>query len=84
MKIARDIFSAAETLKVRQHFTYFGGDITDDHTPLNRVGIPTIDLIDFDYPAWHTAQDTLDKVSAHSLKIVGDVVYFSLPAIDRH
>jgi hypothetical protein len=49
-----------------------------------KVGVPSVDLIDFDYPPWHQASDTLDKVSAHSLKIVGDVVYFSLPVIDRH
>jgi glutaminyl-peptide cyclotransferase len=49
-----------------------------------KAGVPSVDLIDFDYPAWHTAADTLDKVSAHSLKIVGDVIYLSLPAIDKH
>jgi Zn-dependent M28 family amino/carboxypeptidase len=67
------IFQAAETLKVRQHFTYSQGGITDDHTPLNAVGIPTIDLIDFDFPAWHTPEDTMDKISAESLGIVGSV-----------
>ena len=36
----------------------------DDHSPLNAIGIPTIDLIDFDYPWWHTAGDTMDKISA--------------------
>jgi hypothetical protein len=35
--------------------------------------IPTIDLIDFDYPPWHTAADTIDKLSADSLRIVGAV-----------
>jgi len=59
-------------------------EVSDDHIPYLKVGIPSVDLIDFDYPAWHTTNDTLDKVSAHSLKIVGDVVYFSLPEIDRH
>jgi len=48
-----------------------------------KAGVPAVDLIDFDYPPWHTAADTLDKTSGHSLKIVGDVVYFSLPEIDR-
>ena len=37
------------------------------------AGIPTIDLIDFDYPHWHTPGDTLDKVSAESLEITGRV-----------
>lgn len=43
----------------------------DDHTPFLQVGIPAIDIIDFDYPYWHTTQDTVDKVSAESLGIVG-------------
>jgi hypothetical protein len=47
--------------------------MTDDHIPLLDVGIRAIDVIDFEYPHWHTADDTLDKVSAASLQIVGDV-----------
>jgi len=58
-------------------------EISDDHVPYLKAAIPAADLIDFDYPCWHQACDTLDKVSVHSLKIVGDVVYFSLPEIDR-
>ena len=38
---------------------------------MNVAGIPTIDVIDFDFAAWHTAGDTLDKVSAESLETVG-------------
>ena len=71
--MAQDIFASAEALKRRSHFTYFAGDITDDHTPLNAVGIPTIDLIDFDFAAWHTAEDKIDKLSAESLQTVGAV-----------
>jgi hypothetical protein len=47
--------------------------LTDDHLPLQRAGIRAIDVIDFDYPAWHTPDDTIDKVSAQSLQVVGDV-----------
>ena len=47
--------------------------ITDDHVPLNAVGLRVIDVIDLDYPWHHTHDDTIDKVSASSLKIVGDV-----------
>jgi peptidase M28-like protein len=47
--------------------------LTDDHIPLQRVGIRAIDVIDFDYPHWHTTDDTVDKVSARSLQIVGEV-----------
>ncbi len=77
-EMARDIFAAAETLKLRKHFTYFDRDILDDHTPLNAVGIPTIDLIDFDFPAWHTPADTIDKLSAESLRKVGAVASYYL------
>jgi len=48
--------------------------ISDDHVPLNEAGIPTIDLIDFDYPYWHTLEDTPDKCSADSLSVVGRTV----------
>lgn len=75
-ELARRVFSAAETLGVRRHFTYFSSPILDDHVPLNQAGIPTIDLIDFDYPAWHTAEDTMDKIDAGSLEIVGRVSLF--------
>jgi len=77
--MARDIFASAEALQCRSKFTYFDqGSITDDHSPLNAAGIPTIDLIDFDYPAWHTADDTIDKLSAESLHTVGRVVVYYL------
>jgi hypothetical protein len=52
--------------------------MTDDHTPLNEIGIPVIDLIDFDFPPWHTAGDTVDKISAESLEIVGRVALYDL------
>ncbi|MBI4927837.1 MAG: M28 family peptidase [Anaerolineae bacterium] len=45
--------------------------IIDDHTPFLRAGIPAVDLIDFDYPYWHTTADTLDKISPESLGNVG-------------
>ena len=48
--------------------------LTDDHVALQRTGIHAIDLVDFDYPYWHTTEDTIDKVSAASLQVVGDVV----------
>ncbi len=77
-ELAAGIFASAEALKLRQHFTYFDNDITDDHTPLNEIGIPVIDLIDFDYSPWHTPQDTIDKLSAESLRITGAVAAYYL------
>jgi glutaminyl-peptide cyclotransferase len=47
--------------------------VTDDHLPLIKAGLRVIDVIDLDYPAHHTPEDTIDKISAESLQIVGDV-----------
>ena len=76
--MARDIFAAAEALKLRNYFSYLDRDLIDDHAPLNAIRIPTIDIIDFDYAWWHTADDTLDKISAQSLKITGSVALYYL------
>jgi len=57
----------------------------DDHEPFLRAGIDSVDLIQLNgYPHWHTAEDTLDKVSARSMKVVGDVVLASLPRVEQH
>jgi Zn-dependent M28 family amino/carboxypeptidase len=57
----------------------------DDHEPFLRAGVDAVDLIQLNsYPHWHTAEDTLDKVSAKSLKIVGEVILASLPRIEQH
>jgi glutaminyl-peptide cyclotransferase len=76
--MARDVFAAAEALKLRKYFSYLDRDLIDDHAPLNGIGIPTIDIIDFDYPWWHTADDTMDKISPQSLQIVGSVALYYL------
>jgi Zn-dependent M28 family amino/carboxypeptidase len=56
----------------------------DDHLPFLKEGVESIDIIQLDrYPYWHTAEDTLDKISAQSLKTVGDVVLASLPRIEQ-
>ena len=70
--------AAAEALKVRNYFSYLDRDLIDDHAPLNAIGVATIDVIDFDYPSWHTAGDTMDKISAQSLQIVGSVALYYL------
>ena len=77
-EMARDIFASAEALKLRSYFTYLSRELIDDHTPLNAIGIPTIDVIDFDFAWWHTADDTMDKVNAESLQIVGSVAAYYL------
>lgn len=51
-----------------------GSAVVDDHLPLNEVGLGVIDIIDIEYPWWHTTGDLPERVSAKSLGIVGDVV----------
>lgn len=80
-QIVSKLFAAADALKVRDHFTYFDREITDDHTPLNAIGVPTIDIIDFDFPWWHTSEDTMDKLSARSLQTVGSVAAYYLSEV---
>lgn len=57
--------------------------ILDDHTPFLNAGIPAVDIIDFDYTYYHTIEDTPDKVSADSLKTVGDTVRAWLESLDE-
>lgn len=51
----------------------YGYGITDDHVPLLQAGLRAIDVIDIDYPDHHRSTDTIDKISARSLSIVGEV-----------
>jgi len=76
------IWAAAHRLGHQRHFLSEITPIEDDHIPFLRAGVPAVDIIDLDYPAWHTANDTLDNVSAQSLQIVGDVVLAALPDIE--
>jgi Zn-dependent M28 family amino/carboxypeptidase len=77
-ELARAILAGADALGVRRHFSYHSMNVMDDHTPLNEAGVPTIDLIDFDFDPWHTADDTMDKLSAESLRTVGAVTLWVL------
>ncbi len=57
----------------------------DDHEPFLKAGIESLDIIQLSsYPYWHKASDTFDKISARSMKTVGDVVLASLPRIEQH
>jgi hypothetical protein len=49
-------------------------EILDDHTPFARAGMPAIDLIDFDYPCWQKACDTMDQLSTRALDAAGETV----------
>lgn len=52
--------------------------LIDDHTPFLQKNLQAADLIDFDYPYWHTLEDTADKVSSASLQSVGDTILYWL------
>ena len=76
------IWAAAKSLN-RREFIDRETAIEDDHLRFLEAGVPAVDIIDLDYPAWHTAADTLDKVSAESLQAVGDVLLAALPEIEK-
>ncbi len=77
------VWNAAARLGHRGVFSNELTSIDDDHMPFVRAGVPSVDIIDLDYPAWHTADDTLDRVAPRSLQIVGDVVLAALPEIEK-
>jgi len=73
-KLVREVWGVARQLKASAFRTRVGRAVMDDHLPLNNGGIPTIDIIDFDYPYWHTAQDIPKNCSGASMAQVGRVV----------
>ena len=77
------IWNTARRLGHQASFISESMAVDDDHLHFLKAGIPSVDIIDLDYPAWHTAQDTLDAVSARSLQVVGDVVVAALPEIEQ-
>jgi hypothetical protein len=84
------IWGTAQQLGYTKQFPNRASSVgDDDHMPFLRAGIPAVDIIDFEFgdgpqdnSYWHTEEDTLDKISARSLKIVGDVVLLSLPKVE--
>jgi Zn-dependent M28 family amino/carboxypeptidase len=69
------IWATAAELGYGENFVQeAGGSITDDHVPFLQRGILAVDIIDLDYPHWHTTEDTLDKISPESLERVGRVL----------
>ena len=77
------VWATARRLGHGHHFLNDVMPVEDDHAPFLRAGVPATLLIDFDYPPWHTADDTLDKVAPRSLAIVGEVVREALPAVEQ-
>lgn len=78
MRLAPDLYqqvmNSAADLGLAQYFNGPQRDVLDDHIPLNEAGIPAVDLIDFSYRPWHTLDDTPDKCSPASLKVIGTVL----------
>lgn len=74
-EVVNRVWGVAESLGYGKYFVpeTLPDPITDDHIPLIRAGLRVIDVIDLDYPYHHRITDTMDKISAKSLKIVGDV-----------
>ena len=80
------IKNIATKLGYAQYFLEASGAIDDDHKPFADAGVEVLDVIDLDYGPqnayWHTASDTLDKLSAHSFQVAGDVVFELVKQLD--
>jgi Zn-dependent M28 family amino/carboxypeptidase len=78
---------AAKKYGYERYFFQQEEPVDDDHMPFVKRGVPSIDIIDLDYGPnnsyHHTAQDTMDKVSARSLTIDGDVFLETIRLIDQ-
>jgi hypothetical protein len=72
------VLKAATNLGYQSYFFEESNAIEDDHLPFSRIGVPVVDVIDYNYgyhgAYHHTVEDTLDKLSPKSLQIAGDVI----------
>nr|MBC7243721.1 M28 family peptidase [Chloroflexota bacterium] len=74
-QLLRTLWAIAADLGYEKYFIpQYRYAIIDDHLPFRQLGLAAVDIIDFDYPYWHTTEDTLDKVSPESLQRVGRVL----------
>jgi Zn-dependent M28 family amino/carboxypeptidase len=74
--VQEEIWEIAAGLGYEKHFIpEYKYSMLDDHTPFLEKGMVAIDIIDFDYPYWHTSQDTIDKISPESLEMIGTTIY---------
>ncbi len=77
------IWASARSLGHQEYFLDESEPIEDDHVNFLKAGVPSVNVIDLDYRAWHTPDDTIDQVSARSLQVVGDVIVHALPKIEE-
>ncbi len=80
--LTETIWSTAQKLGLDTAFVPEVLAVEDDHLPFLQAGVQAVDIIDLDYDPWHTAGDTLDKVSARSMETVGKVLVEALPRIE--
>lgn len=75
-KLVDALLSAARARGTERYFERTDRGVLDDHVPFHKRGVPSLDIIDFNFGPgnryWHTGEDTLDKISPESLRIVGD------------
>jgi glutaminyl-peptide cyclotransferase len=81
------VYQAASHLGEQSHFFAREVAMEDDHIPFSKIGVPVVDLIDFDYgynnAFWHTKEDTMDKLSPKSFEIVGNVIMQTVQILDN-
>ena len=81
------VYEAASRLGYQSHFFARTMTVDDDHLPFVKRGVPSADLIDFDYGYdnvfWHTPQDTVDKLSPKSLEIAGSTILETVSILDK-
>lgn len=81
------VYKAATRLGYQSHFFARTVGIEDDHLPFMKRGVPSADLIDFDYGYnnvfWHTPQDTLDKLSPKSLEVTGRTILETIRLLNK-
>ena len=73
-ELTNAVWDVAKSLNYSEFIHTLGYTIIDDHKPFIDLGLPALDIIDFDYPYWHTQNDTTDKCSPESLGKVGIVL----------
>ncbi len=81
------VYQAASRTGYQSHFFRRDVGMEDDHIPFKNIGVPVIDLIDFDYgynnAFWHTKEDTIDKLSPKSFEIVGSAIVQTVQLLDN-
>ena len=73
-ELNQEIWGVASELGYTQFIPTYKYALIDDHIPFIEAGIRAVDVIDFDYPYWHTTKDILENISADSLKVVGKTI----------